>query len=138
VVYYYFVIDAIQLKSMSDLNGKISQLQSKLDKSREYDKRVTLLSASFTEDEPFLTTHEARIVKGDRVAWLWRAMGDFAEREKMSRVVVIPEPGGQNVLPEDGAYTTTSASLAMGCGYHKLGAFVQDLENWFPTLQIQH
>ena len=139
VAYYYFVLDPIQLQHIGDLKKKIAGLQAKLEKAHANDKKYNLLMVASKQDEPFLAAQELKIVKGDHVAWLWREMGDFSDKERMPRVAVVPEGvGGMNGLPENDSYQAASASLNMYCGYHKVGEFVRDLENSFPTLQVQH
>jgi hypothetical protein len=138
IFYYQFVISGMQLAAISKLTKESTALQSKLDKARENDTKLILLTNAADKDKPFLSHVESRIVTGDPVAWLWREMGDFADKRKMPRLTVVPEGGGGAVLPENESYESTSASLSFFCGYHKLGEFVRDLENSFSTLQIQH
>ena len=138
VLYYYFVIEPVQLARITSMKKQISELQRKLDKAKENDKKFASLVAISRDNEPFLAAQETKVVRGDPVAWLWREMGDFAENEKMSRVAVVPEGLGLSGLPENDSYQTASASLNLYCGYHKLGEFIRDLENSFSTLQVQH
>ena len=138
VVYYYVVLEPIQLRKIAHYKKQISGLQTKLEKAQANDKKHGMLSNAARQDEPFLAGQESKIVRGDHVAWLWREMGDFSDREKMPRVVVVPEGVGMNGIPENDSYQSASASLNMYCGYHKVGEFVRDLENTYPTLQVQH
>src|SRR5262245_46321694 len=136
--YYQFVISSIQLAALSKSKKECTDLQSKLNKARENDKKLIFLTNAADRDKPFLSNVEARIVTGDPVAWLWREMGDFADRRKMARLTVVPEGNGGNGIPENESYEATTASLNFFCGYHKLGEFLRDLENNFSTLQVQH
>jgi hypothetical protein len=125
------------LGAVSELKKKVEGFEVKFDKARDNQKKCKILSGQWQEDEPFVATQESKIIKGDHVAWLWREMGDFAEKEKMNRVAVVPESGGSGVLPSNESFESAGASLTMYCGYHKLGQFVQNLENTFATLQVQ-
>lgn len=138
VLYYHFVIDGLQLKLIAKRKQEVSDLQAHLARAKHGEERRAVLIASARRDESFLVAQEARIVKGDQVAWLWREMGDFADRQKMSRLAVVPEAATPNGLPENSPYEAAGASLNLSCGYHKLGAFLCDLENAFPTLQVHH
>src|ERR1051326_4943962 len=137
-LYYNLVIDRIQAKSIQELNTKINETQTRLEKGKENEKRWKQLCAPVTEGHPFLVAQEAKLMKGDRVAWLWSEMSGFAEKQKMSRVAVSPEAPAANALAENESYTAAGASLNLNCGYHKLGEFVQNLENTYPTIQVQH
>lgn len=137
-LYYNLVINMIQTKAISEFKTKINEIQTRLDKGKENEKRWKQLSASGKEDDPFLVAQESKLMKGDHVAWLWSEMGDFADKQKMNRVAVVPEGVGPNGLPDSESYEPAGASLNLTCGYHKLGDFVQNLENAYPTLQLQH
>lgn len=137
-LYYNLVIDMIQAKSISELKTKINELQARLDKAKQIEKRWKQFSTSSSEDDSFLDTQEAKLMKGDHVAWLWSEMSDFGEKQKMNRLAVVPEAPSANGVPENDSYTASGASLNLNCGYHKLGEFVQNLENAYPTLQLQH
>lgn len=138
VVYHQFVIDGIQLKAIGKVQKEISELQARIDKANDNEKKHGSLSVASKRDEPFLAEQESKIIKGDHVAWLWREMGDFADKRKMTRMAVVPEGATSSGLPESESYEASGASLNMFCGYHKLGEFVRDLENSFSTLQVKH
>jgi len=136
--YYYLVIDAIQNKEATELKTKVGELQNRLQKANDNEKKYSILTANCKQDEPFLAAQEAKLMKGDRVAWLWTEMGDFAEKQKMSRLSVTPENTSQNGLSENESYELAGAGLALSCGYHRLGDFLQNLENSYSTLQVQN
>src|ERR1043166_133045 len=85
-LFYYLVIDAIQNKETAELKTKIGELQNRLEQAKDNQKKHQILVATCKRDEPFLTAQESKLMKGDRVAWLWSEMGDFAEKQSMSRL----------------------------------------------------
>lgn len=137
-LYYNFVISGFQLSAIREMKTKIADLHTRIERADEDERKRRKLAASAEADHDFLLAQEARIVRGDQIAWLWREMGDFADRQKMPRVMVTPETPAPDGLPASEAYGRAGGSLNLACGYHRLGEFVQNLENEFPSLQIQH
>ena len=136
-LHYHMVVNDMQLSAIRELKKKISDQQTRITEFDDSEKKRNRLARFATDVGPFLKEHETKLVQGDQVAWFWREMGDFAAREKVSRLAVTPEGPGSDGLPETLAYGRASVAVTLNCGYHKLGEFVQNMENAYGTLQVR-
>lgn len=136
-LHYHLIMSDMQLNAIRELKKKIGDQQTRIAEYDDNQKKRNRLAVFAVDVEPFLKQHEVNLVQGDQIAWFWREMGDFAAREKVTRLAVTPDGVGPDGLADNLAYGRASASVTLNCGYHKLGEFVQNLENTYGTMQIR-
>jgi Tfp pilus assembly protein PilO len=114
--------------SIGKLNDQIQQAQRKArDAKQDVAYRAQLKS--------FVETQQATMISGDPFAWVVREISLFAEQHPVQMGALRPgskvESGGNSKSP---SYTI---HLEFSGSYDQIGEFVRDLENRFPTAEIQ-
>jgi Tfp pilus assembly protein PilO len=114
--------------SIGKLNDQIQQAQRK---ARDAKQDV----AYRAQVKSFVETQQATMISGDPFAWVVREISLFAEQHPVRMGALHPgskvESGGNSKSP------TYSTHLEFSGSYDQIGEFVQDLENRFPTAEIQ-
>jgi Tfp pilus assembly protein PilO len=114
--------------SIAKLNDQIQQAQRK---ARDAKQDV----AYRAQVKSFVETQQATMISGDPFAWVVREISLFAEQHPVEMGALHPgnkvESGGNSRSP---IYTT---HLEFSGSYDQIGEFVRDLENRFPTAEIQ-
>jgi len=114
--------------SIDKLNDQIQQAQRKArDAKQDVAYRAQLKS--------FVETQQATMISGDSFAWVVREISLFAEQHPVQLGPLHPgskgESGGNSKTP------TYTIHLEFSGSYDQIGEFVRDLENRFPTAEIQ-
>jgi Tfp pilus assembly protein PilO len=114
--------------SIGKLHDQIQQAQRKArDAKQDIAYRAQLKS--------FVETQQAAMISGDPFAWVVREISLFAEQHPVRMGALRPgskvESGGNSKSP---SYST---HLDFTGSYDQIGDFVRDLENRFPTAEIQ-
>jgi hypothetical protein len=124
------------VKNWSALIDTKSQIVKLDDQVREGERKIRLATqdvAHRTEVKSFVETQRAAMVTGDPFAWAVREISLLAEKEPVHMDGLHPAP---KLEMKSGA-PLYSTRIEFSGTYDEIGAYVRDLENKFPTSEIQ-
>jgi Tfp pilus assembly protein PilO len=125
------------LKNWSALTDTKSQIVKLNDQIREGDRKTQQAAqdvAHRAEVKSFVETQRAAMVSGDPFAWVVREISLLAEQEPVHMDGL--QPAGKIEVKSGGPLY--SAHIEITGTYDEIGAYVRDLENKFPTSEIQN
>jgi hypothetical protein len=124
------------LKNWSALTGTKDQIAKLDDQIREGERKTRQATqdlAHRAEVKAFVETQRAAMVTGDPFAWVVREISLLAEQEPVHLGGLHPA-GKIEMKSGSPSYSTR---IEFSGTYDQIGAYVRDLENRFPTSEIQ-
>lgn len=124
------------LKNWSELTETRNQIEKLNDQIREGERetrQATLDVAHRAEVKAFVATQRAAMITGDPFAWVVRELSLLAEREPV-HIGGLHPAGKIEMKSGSPSYSTR---IDFSGTYDQIGAYVRDLENRFPTSEIQ-
>lgn len=125
------------LKNWSALTDTRNQIVKLDDQIREGERKTLQAAqdvAHRTEVKSFVENQRAAMVSGDPFAWVVREISLLAEKEPVHMNGL--QPAGKIEMKSGGPLY--SARIEVSGTYDEIGAYVRDLENRFPTSEIQN
>ena len=119
--------------ALADTKTQIANVDDQIRQAERKAREATQDVARRTELKTFVETQRAAMVSGDPFAWVVREMSLLAEHE----------PVHLSGLHPSGKIETKSGTASYGARidfsgtYDEIGTYVRDLENRFPTAEIQ-
>jgi Tfp pilus assembly protein PilO len=132
VIEFYVIKNWSALTEAKASIGKLhDQIQQAQRKARDAKQGV----AYRAQVKSFVETQQATMISGDPFAWVVREVSLFAEQHPVKMGALHPgsrgDSGGSSKSP------TYTMHLEFSGSYDEIGEFVRDLENRFPTAEIQ-
>jgi hypothetical protein len=132
VVQFYVVKN---WNGLQDAQSQIAKLNDQIRQAERKARDARLDVAHRAEVRSFVETQQASMVTGDPFAWVVREMSLLAQQEQV-RVTAL-HPGGKAEASGNSKTPTYAMRLDLSGSYDEIGTFVRDLENKFPTAQVQ-
>ncbi len=124
------------LKNWSELTETRDQITKLNDQIREGDRKTRQAAQDVghrTQVKAFVETQRAAMISGDPFAWVVRELSLLAEQEPVHMEGL--HPGGKiEIKSGSPSYSTR---IEFSGTYDQIGDYVRDLENRFPTSEIQ-
>ena len=121
------------VSALSDTKNKIAKLNDQIQQGERKARQAEQDIAYRAEVKSFVETQRAAMVTGDPFAWVVREISLLAEQEPVHMGGL--HPGGK--IEIKGGGPIYSARIEFSGTYDQIGAYVRDLENKFPTAEIQ-
>lgn len=115
-------------RQIAELDGKIKELQTRTLEAKQ--------SKSTREQMRFIVdAQRATMVSGDPFSWVVREMSLLSEHHPVQ--ILSMRPGALGPHSQYSRYSVFTTRLELAAGYDQIGEFIRDIENKFPTAQIQ-
>jgi hypothetical protein len=131
------VIEFYVLKNWADLTAtkdQIAKLQDQIDQAERKERNAKQDVAYRAEVNSFVETQRAAMVSGDPFAWVVREISLLAEQHPVRITNLRPAGKDWGGKSKSQTYTT---HIDLSGTYDQIGLFVSDLENKFPTAEVQ-
>jgi hypothetical protein len=119
--------------ALADTKKQIAKLDDQIRQAERDVRQATHDVAHRAEVKSFVETQYAAMITGDPFAWVVREISLLAEQEPVHMVAL--HPGGKIETKSGGP--TYSTRIEFSGTYDQIGAYIRDLENKFPTSEIQ-
>ena len=119
--------------ALADTKKQIVKLNDQISQAERGARQAAQDVVHRAEVKSFVETQQAKMVSGDPFAWVVREISLLAEQEPVH--IVGLHPGGK-VETKLGS-PTYSARIEFSGAYDEIGTYVRDLENRFPTSEVQ-
>lgn len=132
------VIQFYVLKNWSALAAAKADIMKLDDQIRQAERKARNAKQDIAyraEVKSFVETQRAAMVSGDPFAWVVREISLLAEQHPV-RITGL-HPGGKVESSGKSKCLVYATHLDFSGTYDQIGVFVQDLENKFPTAEIQ-
>ena len=130
------VVEFYVLKNVSalaDTKHQIAKLNDQIRQEQRKARQATQDVAYRADVKSFVETQRAAMVNGDPFAWVVREISLLAEQEPVRMVGL--HPGGKiEVKAGSPSYATR---IEFSGTFDQIGVYIRDLENKFPTAEIQ-
>ncbi len=129
-------VECYALKNWSALNetkNQIAKLNDQIRQGERKTRQATQDVARRAEVKAFVETQRAAMISGDPFAWVVRELSLLAEQEPVHMGGLHPA-GKVEIKSGVASYSTR---IEFSGTYDQIGAYVRDLENRFPTSEIQ-
>lgn len=119
--------------ALTDTKAQIAKLDDQIRESERKTRQAEQDVAHRAEVKSFVETERAAMITGDPFAWVVREISLLAEQEPVHMVGLHPA-GKIDMKSGSPSYSTR---IEFSGTYDQIGAYVRDLENRFPTSEIQ-
>ncbi len=119
--------------ALTDTKDQIEKLSDKIREGERKTRQATQDTAHRAEVKAFVETQRAAMISGDPFAWVVRELSLLAEQEPVHMGAL--HPAGK--IDTKSGSPTYSTRIDFSGTYDQIGAYVRDLENRFPTSEIQ-
>lgn len=119
--------------ALTDTKDQIAKLDDQIREGERKTRQATQDVAHRAEVKSFVETQRAAMVSGDPFAWVVREISLLAEQEPVHLGGLHPA-GKIEMKSGNPSYSTR---IEFSGTYDQIGAYVRDLENRFPTSEIQ-
>ena len=119
--------------ALTDTKDQIAKLDDQIREGERKTRQATQDLAHRAEVKAFVETQRAAMVTGDPFAWVVREISLLAEQEPVHLGGLHPA-GKIEMKSGSPSYSTR---IEFSGTYDQIGAYVRDLENRFPTSEIQ-
>ena len=119
--------------ALADTKSQIVKLNDQIRQAERKAREATQDVARRTELKTFVETQRAAMVSGDPFAWVVREMSLLAEQEPVHLSGL--HPSGK--IETKSGTASYAARIDLTGTYDEIGTYVRDLENRFPTAEIQ-
>ena len=119
--------------ALADTKKQIAKLDDQVRQAERDALQAAHDVAHRAEVKSFVETQHAAMISGDPFAWVVRELSLLAEQEPVHMTGL--HPGGKNETKSGGP--SYSMRIEFSGSYDQIGAYVRDLENKFPTSEIQ-
>jgi hypothetical protein len=120
-------------KALVDTKSQIAKLNDQIHQAERDARQATQDVAHRAEVKSFVETQYATMISGDPFAWVVRELSLLAEQEPVHVAALHPS---DRVETKSGI-PSYSTRIEFSGTYDQIGAYVRDLENRFPTSEIQ-
>jgi hypothetical protein len=120
--------------ALTDTKNQIAKLDDQIRQEERKTRQATQDVAHRTEVKAFVQTQRAAMIVGDPFAWVVREISLLAEQEPVHMGGL--HPAGK--IEVKSGVPTYSARIEFSGTYDQIGTYVRDLENRFPTSEIQN
>jgi hypothetical protein len=120
--------------ALTDTKSQIAKLNDQVHEGERKTQQAAQDVAHRTEVKSFVEAQRAAMVSGDPFAWVVREISLLAEQEPVHMDGL--QPAGKIEMKTGGPLY--SARIEISGTYDQIGAYVRDLENRFPTSEIQN
>jgi hypothetical protein len=137
LVLWFVLIGPLRAK-LGSLAKAVAEAQAKVSQGQRSLAAAPQLTNELASSLAQLRKEEAVMASGDLYEWMIQTMNRF----KALHAVEIPQisrdnPAEVGMLPKF-PYRAASFTLRGTALYHELGRFIADLENAFPSMQVQN
>jgi hypothetical protein len=119
--------------ALADTKKRIAKLDGQIHQAERDAQQAAHDVAHRAEVKSFVEVQHAKMVSGDPFAWAVREFSLLAEQEPVHMVGL--HPGGR--IETKLGSPSYSTRIEFSGTYDEIGAYVRDLENKFPTSEIQ-
>ena len=135
-VMWYTLLDGprAKLREKAAARAKIS---SSLDKAREQIAEAAKTKVSIEVATQRLQEMERKMPIGDPYRWLVKAFLDFPAAARVTLANIEPPHVSESALLPKVPYKTATFALTGTAHYHEFGAFLAELENYFPHMRVR-
>jgi hypothetical protein len=119
--------------ALTETKGQIAKLDDQIREGERKTRQATQDVAHRAEVKTFVETQRAAMVTGDPFAWVVREISLLAEQEPVHMEGLHPS-GKIEIKSGSPSYSTR---IEFSGTYDQIGAYVRDLENKFPSSEIQ-
>lgn len=140
IVYLDFSFVAkLQLESIKNIDPKISKLRKDLDVLSQDLLRMQALKNKQAEMNKNLSAKIKKFISEEQVSALLRDISDLANKNNVKIEQIRPSRESPQAKPDKtvSKYTPLSINLELTCDYHRLGKFINDLENAETYIALQ-
>ena len=120
---------------LADTRAQIAKLDDQIHQAESKARDAKQDVAYRAEVKSFVETQRAAMISGDPFAWVVREISLLAEQHPVRINGLNAGARGESVGPLKGETYTTRIDFSGA--YDQIGEFVRDLENRFPTGEIQ-
>jgi Tfp pilus assembly protein PilO len=120
--------------ALADTKNQIAKLNDQIREGERKTQQAAQDVAHRAEVKSFVEAQRAAMVSGDPFAWVVREISLLAEQEPVHMDGL--QPAGKIEVKAGGPLY--SARIEISGTYDQIGAYVRDLENRFPTSEIQN
>lgn len=121
--------------ALRDAEANITKLNDQIRQSERKARDAKQDVAYRAEVKSFAETQRSAMVSGDPFAWVVREISLLAEQHPV-RVTAL-HPGGRAESSGKSPSQTYTTRIDFSGTYDQIGEFIRDLENRFPTAEIQ-
>jgi hypothetical protein len=119
--------------ALTDTKKQIAKLNDQINEGERKTRQATQDVAHRGEVKSFVDAQYAAMISGDPFAWVVRELSLLAEQEPVHVAALHP---GDKIETKLGT-PSYSTRIEFSGTYDQIGAYVRDLENRFPTSEIQ-
>jgi hypothetical protein len=119
--------------ALTETKDQIAKLDDQIREGERKTRQATQDLAHRAEVKTFVETQRASMITGDPFAWVVRELSLLAEQEPVHMGGLHPA-GKIEIKSGSPLYSTR---IEFSGTYDQIGAYVRDLENRFPTSEIQ-
>ncbi len=125
-----------QCRSFFDARTNREHLEAQIVEVQQRERTMADNQQVAQQLQGFVDAQQAAMARGDAFAWAVREISLLVEKHEVHVLSLRPGSGGSK-QPADKEVTTYTAYLELTGDYDQLGNFVKDVENHFPTAEIQ-
>ena len=119
--------------TLADTKKQIAKRNDQIHQAERDARQAAHDVAHRAEVKSFVETQSAAMISGDPFAWVVREISLLAEQEPVHLAGL--HPGGK--IETKSGSPSYSTRIEISGTYDQIGAYIQDLENKFPTSEIQ-
>jgi len=119
--------------TLADTKKQIAKRNDQIHQAERDARQAAHDVAHRAEVKSFVETQSAAMISGDPFAWVVRELSLLAEQEPVHMAGL--HPGGKSETKSGSS--SYSIRIDFSGTYDQIGAYVRDLENKFPTSEIQ-
>ena len=124
------------LSALTETQAAVVKLKDQLRQADRKARNAQQDVANRAETKAFVENQWAGMVSGDPFAWVVREISLFAEQHPVVRVGGL-HPGSKAESDGKSKASVYRTRIELPGTYDQMGAFVRDLENRFPTSEIE-
>ena len=134
---FSFFVVRPALKSSAALTKEINEKSREIENAQKTLKQEGDIKEAIKRVEDRLAYYKRQLPEERETHWLLEELNRIANKTGIKFVSVTPLPPEKNDIVGGGSYFEIPMRIALGCGYHHLGRFINEIENSSRFMKVK-